>query len=482
MSAAPPTRPRRFLAAVLPIITISLTAGLGLLVAPVTAASADTCQTCGGGPPPPPPPPPKNLAEFTFAVEQLQADSNGAVKEADYDPGNAIESSVSPVTLDACGSTAVSGIQGYVWSFSDGTPPISTSDCETTWHRPLSTTYHDVNVTLTILPKSGSSFSVTHAEQYRDLVIASLGDSAASGEGAAENQTSPAFDVSENCDRSGWAASSQAALRVQQSMPDTTVHFWHLACSGATISEGANGDVKAGGLLYPYNGVRHLQTLPSQVTELGTLMSETKLPVSRLLITAGANDTGWANVMETCLIQSVIAGITDPPAFYLVQDNCINGYAGQVANAVAAVPSHFGLLAGQLGLLMVAHPGQLLPSDIYLTQYFDPVDSSSAQPLVCVGEPLAGQDMRNWAVSAILNPLQGDVKWAANTFGWNLIGGIAQAFQGHGVCQTAANRWVNSVFDSLAEQGDPNGTWHANRTGQLHMASIIYNAISPNLG
>lgn len=476
MPAAPPTRSRRFLAAVLPVITIALTAGLGLLVAPVQAASALPCETCGGGgPPPPPPPPPKNLAKFTFTVQQLQADSNGAVEEpVDYAVTN--ELSVSPVTLDACSSTATNGIQGYAWSFSDGTPAISTPDCEITWYRPLSATYHDLDVTLTIVPKSGSSFSVTHAEQYRDLVIASLGDSAASGEGAAENQTSPAFDASENCDRSGWAASAQAALRVQQSMPDTTVHFWHLACSGATISGGG------GGLLNASTGTRGKQSLQPQVTRLGELMSQTKLPVSRLLITAGANDTGWANVMATCLIQSVIAGITDPLAFYLVQDNCINGYAGQVANAVAAVPPHFGLLAGQLGLLMVADPGQLLPSHIYLTQYWDPVDSSSAQPLVCVGEPLAGQDMRNWAVSAILNPLQGDVERAANTFGWNFIGGIAQAFQGHGVCQAAGNRWINSVLDSVAEQSDTNGTWHANRTGQLQMASIIYNAISPNLG
>jgi hypothetical protein len=479
MPAAPPTRSRRFLAAVLPVITIAFTAGLGLLVVPVTAASALPCETCGGGGPPPPPPPPKNLAAFTFTVQQLQADSNGAVEEVDYD--NQSESSVSPVTLDACGSTAVNGIAGYAWSFSDGTPPISTPDCEITWHRPLSSSYHDLNVTLTILPKSGSSFSVTHAEQYRDLVIASLGDSAASGEGAAENQTSPAFDVSENCDRSGWAASSQAALRVQQSMPDTTVHLWHLACSGATLAEGA-GDVADGGLLYPYNGIHHDQTLPAQVTELGTLMSETKLPVSALLITAGANDTDWGTVLPTCVIQSVIAGITDPLAFYLVQDNCINGYAGQVAENVAALPAHFALLAVQLVQLMVAYPGQLLPSGVYLTQYWDPVDSLSAQPLVCGGEPLAGQDMRNWAVSAILNPLQADVQNAASTFDWNFIGGIEQAFQGHGVCQAASNRWVNSVFDSLAEQGDPNGSWHANRTGQLQIANIIYNAISPRLG
>jgi len=471
----PSTRSRRFLAAVLPVITITLTAGLGLLMAPATAASADICETCHGGPPPPPPPPPKNLAEFTFTLQQLQADSNGAVEEpVDYAVQD--ESSVSPVTLDACGSTAVSGIQGYAWSFSDGTPPISTSDCEFTWYRPLSATYHDVDVTLSIVPKSGSSFSVTHAQQYRDLVIASLGDSAASGEGAAENQTSPAFDASENCDRSGWAASAQAALRVQQSMPDTTVHFWHLACSGATISGGG------GGLLNASTGTRGEQSLQPQVTRLGELMSETKLPVSRLLITAGANDTGWANVMETCLIQSVIAGVTDPLAFYIVQDNCINGYAGQVTAAVAALPFHFDLLAYALAQLMVAYPGQLTPFDIYLTQYFDPVDSLSAQPLVCVGEPLAGEDMRNWAVSAILNPLQADVRSATALYGWNFIGGIQQAFQGHGVCQAAANRWINSVFDSLAEQGDFNGSWHANRTGQLQMASIIYNAISPNLG
>ena len=53
------------------------------------------------------------------------------------------ESTTSPVSLNACGSTAAGGtsypgISDYEWTFSNGNPEITTTSCTATWQRPLS--------------------------------------------------------------------------------------------------------------------------------------------------------------------------------------------------------------------------------------------------------------------------------------------------------------------------------------------------------
>ena len=92
-------------------------------------------------------------------------------------------------------------------------------------------TLASVDVTLTVNPAGGGAgLFTTRTVTFRDIVIASLGDSAASGQGASEiiGHGKPAFVASQACDRSGVAASAQAAWRIQNNLPNTTVHFWHL--------------------------------------------------------------------------------------------------------------------------------------------------------------------------------------------------------------------------------------------------------------
>ena len=83
MVAAPRTRRWRFLGAVLSVITIGLTAGLGPLVLSAPAASAMPCQTCHGGPPPPPPPPPPPSPTLDVSLAQQTTDQ-GAVQVAGW--------------------------------------------------------------------------------------------------------------------------------------------------------------------------------------------------------------------------------------------------------------------------------------------------------------------------------------------------------------------------------------------------------------
>jgi hypothetical protein len=111
----------------------------------------------------------------------------------------------------------------------------------------------------------------------------------------------------------------------------------------------------------------------------------------------------------------------------------------------------------------------------------DPLNSLSPEPLLCAGEWFAEQPLRQWGVQEVEDPLQSDLAAAATAFDWHLIDRIRQAFQGHGVCATGANRWVNSWSDAYFTYKHLDGTWHPNAIGQDQIADSIYAAISPGL-
>jgi hypothetical protein len=166
-------------------------------------------------------------------------------------------------------------------------------------------------------------------------------------------------------------------------------------------------------------------------------------------------------------------GLLDPAG----QITCVASYAGEIENALSGLPNGFQVLRQQLGELPV------VPSRVYLTQYFDPIDSLSSQPWLCGGEPIAGQYLRTFGTSAEAS-LGQIMQNESSTNGWQFIGGVQQVFQGHGVCQGSpatsaggAGRWVNSVGDSISNQGSQNGAWHPNNAGQAATAAIVYTSI-----
>ncbi len=81
------------------------------------------------------------------------------MQEIDYD--NANESPRSPVTLDACATSAAAGIRTYRWTFANGDPPVSTTACRATWKRPLSEEFAQTSVTLTVTANDGTT-ATTH--------------------------------------------------------------------------------------------------------------------------------------------------------------------------------------------------------------------------------------------------------------------------------------------------------------------------------
>jgi hypothetical protein len=80
-----------------------------------------------------------------------------------------------------------------------------------------------------------------------------------------------------------------------------------------------------------------------------------------------------------------------------VQTNCVNSYTARVGQdgSIGTLPDHFRKLYKALT------PSIVPPSNIYFTQYFDPMDSLTAQPSTCPGEPLAWPNLRKWGVHQI---------------------------------------------------------------------------------
>jgi hypothetical protein len=125
--------------------------------------------------------------------------------------------------------------------------------CTVAATRPLTDVWTSWRIELRVVQNDGVSAITSTTAKFRDLLIASLGDSAASGEGNPEKPVGPSVggcfppasicghpwnatwapNGGARCDRSGRAATAQWAYRLQNA--EQSVTFWHLACSGATI-------------------------------------------------------------------------------------------------------------------------------------------------------------------------------------------------------------------------------------------------------
>src|SRR5919108_840131 len=79
----------------------------------------------------------------------------------------------------------------------------------------------------------------------QDLLVVSIGDSVASGEGNPDNQNAarPTWQ-NKRCHRSSFAGTARAAGRLEAADPKSSVTFVHLACSGATVHKGLTGGYK----------------------------------------------------------------------------------------------------------------------------------------------------------------------------------------------------------------------------------------------
>lgn len=440
---------------------------------------------CGGPVIPSPKPGQHDALKFSYHVPQtLPRDPHSPDGHGIVEPASGVLKSKPYLVYDACAAGKNASVDSYLWTFDDGTDPVTANICQIQVPRVLSSTWHQLNATLTAHYTDGTSATVTRPVKYRDLVVASMGDSAASGEGDPDHPGIRRGSFSNmDCDRSGWAGSARAAWDLQDA--STSVTFWHVACASARITSDdptsrAASSVEQGGMMSPFSGSHHTRKkypIESQVDQLQKLARDINRPVDAALFMAGANDVEWASAAIDC---------------YKVGPVCMIAWDPVLRRRLNILPGRLTRLGQKLDSLTLADGSPVVTrSHVYMTEYFDPVHDASPGGLAA-DCPAGGfglikslpREVREWAATKVQGPLDDKLRAASLNEGWHFIDGITKAFHDHGLCAPANQRWITTPIESHVRQpyakvldplytDDINGAWHANDIGQRKMAEII---------
>jgi hypothetical protein len=292
---------------------------------------------------------------------------------------------------------------------------------------------------------------------FQDLLIVSLGDSVASGEGSPDApclstgcttiycgssgcaKDAPTWQFTA-CHRSAAAGPGVGARRLEESDALSSVTFVHLACSGAGIRSGILGTYK--GIETPPGG----GVITPQIKVLERVNKAR--PVDAVLINVGANDVGFVDAVTECFLPG----------------RCQNNreFVERIDRLLDGLPALYDRLAGALKSLKI-------PADrVHITHYFDPT-----RPAVECQWMLYGSELE-WAYEAMVSRMNRYITEATKRHGWTLIDGIEEGFRGRGYCAEPRNRLIRTLVESLAMQGGIDGTFHPNWAGHVVYGDRIY--------
>ncbi|MDB4983649.1 MAG: uncharacterized protein JWM82_4401 [Myxococcales bacterium] len=346
----------------------------------------------------------------------------------------------------------------------------------------------------------------------RDVIIASLGDSYASGEGVpdlAAHKSSPSdligHDASwmdHRCRRSLFSGPGLAALEYAIINEHVSVTHVTFACSGATLNHERSKDGHAdGGLLLPYSGVwnKDAPALEAQVDALkATLAPPGHAPADAdfLTITIGGNDLGFGDAVEAAIekplsVLQKVVGEWKEDADRRFTDESMKQLRGALDDAHASVKYGTTVIVNDYpdptSIFRVS--AEMSMTDAVLKEncgirngrqlHFAPpysIDELKVKELqtTLITEVLTKASMIRGALEGI--PVDSHE---------------LDAYQSHGYCALGLNtpgmpeRWVNTVPDSAklysklgyvaAMASDParGGSMHPNIRGQAEFARIL---------
>jgi len=367
------------------------------------------------------------------------------------------------VLLDASHSVGILPTTTFSWTvtYPDGqTTPLSGEDPSIDLPQAL----YKVELTETGLSGTSTPVSTTANVQVKDILIVSIGDSYASGEGNPvvpgvfepewAYSPDPAMNTENaNAHRSTIAAPAQFALELQQSNPHESVTFVSVANSGASIPVGVLGPM-------PSIGDSSYQ-LPAEITELEQIIGTRHIDV--LTLTVGADDIGFTTQVEN-LIDNTYTGSPS-----------LKAILKQYNTSLKALPQHFAALASAIRSL---DPGQVL-----VTGYPDLTRNQNGKVAEIYGPldiPLISKADAQFASQKMIPPLNAAIASAANTYHWTLVSGISADFRTHGYPSTIP--WIRTLGQSLEMQGNEDGTFHPNAAGHLDIAKHFLSTYLSLLG
>jgi hypothetical protein len=289
--------------------------------------------------------------------------------------------------------------------------------------------------------------------RVRRLLVASFGDSVASGEGNPA-ASKPKWEDSSRCNRSFIAGPRQAAEMTAAASDHAYVVFFHLACTGAWI-DGIGAPRKFG--VHPNLLPRVGEGQPSEVALFDQRVHPGDGDVI-VLLSVGANDLGFGPILRACLKP--------------LRLRCVKKFAGFPLSELLA--SRFAQLRLSFDRLARVRPFD--GDRVYITQYFDPLRDQRGH-LCRIGRISPGEAA--WAENAILKPLNALVHDEAKDHHWTLISGVARAFRDHGYCSRAS--WIVHISRAL-RNWNLSGPFHPNALGQALYGRLIFAAVKPSVG
>jgi hypothetical protein len=353
------------------------------------------------------------------------------------------------VNFDASPSTAGGPISSYTWGISTVTGTLTTPLMTLAGAHPAANLVegtYAVTLTVTADGQSSSEFQIV---RVRDILIVSIGDSAASGEGDPDVHGTNGQGVlwadsphGREADRSGKAAAAKAALQIERADPHTSVTF---------VSVAASGDATINGLIAPGTWENPLPGGPAgpgegQLDEVRAIVGNR--PIDALLITTGADDIGFTDIVTALVKAPAIGSLSDL-------------YNHLHSPGPTADWSHVSLdqLPGVYDQLAAAI-GRTLPNvqNVFLTEYYDPTHNSNGQFVdgglndIIPGFQVSAAE-ESWAYSNVVVPLNNAIHDMAARHGWHLVSGIAAAFLDHGYTAAPGDRWVNTAEESREIEG-----------------------------
>ncbi|GMS79714.1 hypothetical protein PENTCL1PPCAC_1889 [Pristionchus entomophagus] len=341
------------------------------------------------------------------------------------------------VVVSICDDPSVNGDYNVTWTaslYSHTVKEWSTGECSTSFIAP-----HQGEFTISVqLDVDSQRLYGKSSIVVRDIWIAAVGDSFASGEGNPDEErgvNNSAKWISVPCHRSrkSWPYRIYDAVRRQH--PEWSVHFSYLACTGATVERGVMGPRGR-----------------AQIDVLREIARERGVGPDVLMLSVGGNDVGYAEILERL-------------------------QRGETESLLPFLDWRFYYVSTQLTALKEALQ-ELQPAQVLVPLYFDfsrnergEIDASCADMHNIRTADIALAERR------VLSRLNSLILKTGKEAGWNVEERVPGVFSRGGIC--SKHRLIRSISDSISIQGDPLGAFHPTEIAHSQIADLFIAKLRP---
>ncbi|MBW9205736.1 hypothetical protein KV097_07230 [Mumia sp. zg.B17] len=402
--------------------------------------------------------------KFSWSMPERYDASWAAYRAATgtYRPGFVTPAAWS-IRLDACDSTAIRQITGYVFRInkvgSTWSRTFRSRTCKARYDALPSLGRYDVRLSLNTnwRPSVGVSRQVHELATLKDHLIVSMGDSLASGEGNPDvrgdygaRPPKAAVWRDRRCHRSARSGPARAARAVERADAHSSVTFISVACSGAKIrhvSHRRYSGIAGAGFLFPPQVKQVADLVGPQSTRGGRR-------INAILMSAGVNDLYFSGVIRRC-------------AKFWTGTSCLR--MPDRRSNLAGLPASYHHLAREIAA-QLPNTARVLVNN-YPAYVFKNGGCGALRGITSSkGKAIArlGVTLNKSIATATRRHLNAPYRWRA-------VPDLTAPFKPHPYC--GGSTWFTRFEWSLRRQGDLNGTAHPNGPGHRAYRDILNSAL-----